>query len=67
MNFLAKKVLEYQKKKLVEAEEKLRYHIRRKENRDSENSKEIESEAKMINIWNNNIEKIKKEIEKIQK
>lgn len=70
LNFLAKKVLEYQKKKLSEAEERLSYHLSRKkdlENMTMKNiTKEIQNEEKMIQIWNNNIEKIKSEIKKIQ-
>jgi hypothetical protein len=68
LNFLAKKVLEYQQKKLAEAEKNLQYHLAKKEQLKSINQekKEIEKEEKMINIWNKNIVKIKQEIKKIQ-
>lgn len=70
MNFITKKILEYQKKKLSEAENNLKNHLTNKESlkiKSAENySKEIENEEKMIQIWTKNIEKIKHEIKKIQ-
>ena len=69
MNFLSKKVLEYQKKKLEEAQNNLQYHIsRKKQIQDTiDNSTELEKQNKMIKIWTNNIERIKKEIKKLEK
>ena len=69
MNFLSKKVLEYQKKKLEEAQNNLQYHIsRKKQIQDTiENPIELEKQNKMIKIWTNNIERIKKEIKKLEK
>jgi len=68
MNLFAKKVLEYQQKKLAEAESKLQTHLNKKEQlRDSEDYKEMAKEEKMIEIWSANIIKIKSEIEKIKK
>lgn len=67
MNFLSKKVLDFQKKKLESAEETLKKYIdevKRLEN--SNNSDGLENSKKMVKIWTNNIEKIKKEIKKIE-
>ena len=67
MNFVSKKVLEFQKKKLVSAEETLKNYIdemKKLENTDDTN--ELENCEKMIKIWTDNIEKIKKEIKKIE-
>ncbi|QUC65534.1 hypothetical protein NsoK4_04670 [Nitrosopumilus sp. K4] len=68
MNFLSKKILEYHKKKLAEAQDNLKYHISRKEQLKDipENSIESKNQEKMIKIWSNNVEKIKKEIKKIK-
>ncbi len=67
MNFLSKKVLDFQKKKLESAEETLKKYIdevKRLEN--TNNSDELENSKKMVKIWTDNIEKIKKEIKKIE-
>ena len=67
MNFISKKVLDFQKKKLVSAEETLKKYtqeMKRFENTD--NLKESENCKNMIKIWTENIEKIKKEIKKIE-
>lgn len=69
MNFLSKKVLEIQKRKLDESEKKL-LEIRIKIKRLEENNDEISiinNEKKLEKIWESNIIKIKKEIEKIEK
>ncbi|KEQ57208.1 hypothetical protein SCCGRSA3_01592 [Marine Group I thaumarchaeote SCGC RSA3] len=70
MNFLSKKVLDFQKKKLVSAEETLKKYITEMEKLEKieniDNSKELENHKKMIKIWTENIEKIKKEIKKIE-
>lgn len=70
MNFLSKKVLDFQKKKLESSEYNLKKHIHEKERlkkiENSDNSKEIKNHEKMIKIWTENIEKIKKEIKKIE-
>jgi len=67
MGLFAKKVLEYQQKKLVEAENHLKSHqnnIKRLQAAGSD--KEIANEEKMIKIWSANIEKIKKEMSKLK-
>ena len=68
MNFLSKKVLEFQEKKLKESEKTLHEHLDNKKRLESSggSSKEIEHEEKLIKIWSNNIEKIKTEMKKIQ-
>lgn len=68
MGLFTKKILEYQKKKLSEAESKLQFHLIKKEQlRGMTNSdKEISNEDKMIKIWSINIEKIKREINKVK-
>ncbi|QDI88052.1 hypothetical protein Nisw_00160 [Candidatus Nitrosopumilus sp. SW] len=70
MNFLSKKVLDFQKKKLISAEETLQKHIREMEKlqkiKNVDNVKELENSKKMVKIWTDNIEKIKKEIKKIE-
>ncbi|NJK78355.1 MAG: hypothetical protein HC944_06850, partial [Nanoarchaeota archaeon] len=68
MNYLQKKVLEYQQKKLEQAENMLQSHITQKEQlKENGSDKEIENEDKMIKIWIINVEKIKQEINKLQK
>lgn len=68
MGLFTKKVLEYQQKKLVEAENKFQYHLTKKEQlqRITGSDKEIANEDKMIKIWGTNIEKIKREINKVK-
>jgi len=68
LNLFAKKVLEYQQKKLVEAENNLKLHLTKKQQlKEITNyDKEIANEEKMIKIWSANIEKIKHEINKIR-
>ena len=68
MNLFTKKVLEYQKKKLVEAESNLQLHLTKKEQLKviTGSDKDIENEDKMIKIWSANIEKIKREINKVR-
>ncbi|WP_428326994.1 hypothetical protein [Nitrosopumilus sp.] len=70
MNFISKKVLDFQKKKLVSAEETLKKYIHEMEKlekiKNTDNVKELENSRKMIKIWTENIEKIKKEIKKIE-
>jgi hypothetical protein len=71
MNFLTKKVLDFQQKKLSEAEKKLQYHLAKKEQlggvvRSENIKKEIVKEEEMIKIWTRNIDKIRQEIKKIQ-
>jgi|GEM_PF-2623995 len=63
----AKKVLEYQQKKLVEAQNNLQSHLDKKEElKCMGTDKEITNEEKMIKIWFSNIEKIKRAINKLQ-
>ncbi len=67
MGLLTKKILEYQQKKLVQAENSLKSHIAKKERLEEIGSeKDITNQDKMIKIWSTNIEKIKREINKIQ-
>ena len=69
MNFLSKKVLEIQKRKLEESEKKLleiRIKIQQLEH-DNQEISIINNEKKLEKIWESNIIKIKKEIEKIEK
>lgn len=68
MGLITKKILEYQQKKLMQAENTFKTHIARKEQLKGNGSeKEIVNQDKMIKIWSVNIEKIKREINKIQK
>ncbi|MFB5637328.1 MAG: hypothetical protein ACE5RF_02865, partial [Nitrosarchaeum sp.] len=61
MNIFTKKVLEYQQKKLKEAQNNLQSHITKKEQlKETKSDKEIANEQKMIEIWSKNVEKIKK-------
>lgn len=67
MNFISKKVLDFQKKKLESSEETLRKYIKEvKKLENKDNPKELENSKKMVKIWTDNIEKIKKEIKKIE-
>ncbi len=67
MGLLAKKILEYQQKKLVLAENSLKSHISKKEQlKEIGSDKEIANQDKMIKIWSSNIEKIKREINNLQ-
>ena len=67
MNFISKKVLDFQKKKLESAEETLRKYIKEVEKFENEDKpKELENSKEIIKIWTDNIEKIKKEIKKIE-
>jgi len=71
LNFIAKKILDYQIKKLAEAENKLKMHLaKKKQLEDIQNSesvkKDIIKEEEMIKIWTENADKIKREIKKIQ-
>ncbi|WP_148703320.1 hypothetical protein [Nitrosopumilus piranensis] len=67
MNFLSKKVVDFQKKKLDLAEGTLKKYIQEmKEFENTGDSKGIKNHKKMIKIWTQNIEKIKKEIKKIE-
>ena len=67
MGLFTKKILEYQQKKLVQAENSLKFHISKKEQLiETGLDKEVVNQDKMIKIWSSNIEKIKREINKIQ-
>ena len=69
MNFLTKKVLEYQQKKLEQAKNNLQYSLaKRKEFGDinPDNKKEVKKIEDMIKIWTKNVNKIEQEIRKIQ-
>ena len=65
MNFISKKVLDFQKKKLESAEETLRKYIKEVEKFENEDKpKKLENSKKMIKIWTDNIEKLKKKSKK---
>ena len=67
MNFITRKVLEMQYKKLEDSQKRLSQHMEKKESlSDGSNPKELQKIEKYIVIWNKNIEKIKKEIKKIE-
>ena len=69
MNFITKKVLEFQNKKLDDSKKRLNQHLEKRESlvkSNSDSKKEIEKIEKYIGIWNKNIQKIEKEIKKIE-
>ncbi|MDH3361041.1 MAG: hypothetical protein OEL56_02545 [Nitrosopumilus sp.] len=62
------KVLEYQQKKLAEAQDNLQTHLDKMQQLKGMGSeKDIAQEEKMIKIWSSNVEKINKAIEKLKK
>ncbi len=68
MNFITKKVLEIQHKKLDDSKKRLNQHLEKRAsliNSNSDSKKEVEKIEKYIGIWNKNIQKIEKEIKKI--
>ena len=79
MDFLKKRVKQYQEKKLDDALSKVKFHVDMKktlEQKVKKNGngidldsikKEISSHEDMIHIWSGNVEKIKKELTKIDK
>ena len=69
MNFITKKVLEFQYKKLDDSKKRLNLHLEKKTSLIDSNSaseKVLEKIEKHIVIWNKNIQKIEKEIKKIE-
>ncbi len=67
MNFITKKVLEIQYKKLDDSKKRLNQHLEKRELLiNSDSKKELEKIEKYIVIWNKNIQKIEKEIKKIE-
>ena len=67
MNFITKKVLEIQYKKLDDSKKRLNQHLEKRESLiNSDSKKELEKIEKYIGIWNKNIAKIEKEIKKIE-
>lgn len=68
MNFITKKVLEFQYKKLDDSKKRLNQHLEKRESLiiSESDSKELEKIEKYIGIWNKNIQKIEKEIKKIE-
>jgi len=67
MNFITRKVLEMQHKKLEDSQKRLEQHLEKKEKlSDGSNPKELQKIEKYIVIWEKNIAKIKKEIKKIE-
>ena len=67
MNFITKKVLEMQYKKLDDSKKRLNQHLEKRETLvNSDSKKEIEKIEKYIEIWKKNIKKIEKEIKKIE-
>ena len=76
MNFLKDKVRKYQEKKLLEAEQKLKFHMETKSKLEKELKKidegnvdglkkEIEKNNNFIKIWKKNIDSINKQIKKL--
>jgi hypothetical protein len=62
------KVLEYQQKKLAEAQDNLQTHLAKmKQLKGMGSENDIVQEEKMIKIWSSNVEKINKAIEKLKK
>ena len=77
MNFLKDKVQKYQEKKLLEAKEKLQFHKETKNQLERqlknigvaesyEIKKEITKHKEFIEIWDKNIDSIKKQLKKIK-
>ena len=69
MNFITKKILEMQHRKLDDSKKRLNQHLEKKEsliNSNPDSKKEIEKIEKYIGIWNKNIQKIEKEIKKTE-
>ena len=67
MNFITKKVLELQYKKLDDSKKRLNQHLEKRESLiNSDSKKELEKIEKYIGIWQKNIQKIEKEIKKIE-
>ncbi len=67
MNFITKKVLEFQYKKLDDSKKRLNQHLEKRQFLiNSDNKKDLEKIEKYIGIWNKNISKIEKEIKKIE-
>ena len=67
MNFITKKVLQMQYKKLDDSKKRLNQHLEKRELLiNSDNKAELEKIEKYIGIWNKNIAKIEKEIKKIE-
>ncbi len=67
MNFITKKVLEFQYKKLDDSKKRLNQHLEKRESLINSDSKtELEKIEKYIVIWKKNITKIEKEIKKIE-
>ena len=72
MEFLKKRVRQYQEKKLQEALDKIKFHqtvkknLEESEKQDDKIIKEISLHNKMINVWQNNYEKIQNEMKKIE-
>lgn len=69
MNFITKKVLEFQYKKLNDSKKRLNQHLEKRDsliNSNSDSKNEIEKIEKHIGIWTKNIQKIEKEIKKIE-
>ena len=75
MDFLKKRIKKYQEKKLEESMSKIKFHTSMKkqlENEKKDNSvnydsieKEISFHNKMLIVWTENADKIKKEMNKI--
>ena len=69
MNFITKKVLEFQYKKLADSKKRLNQNLKKREsliNSNSDSKEDLEKIEKHIVIWNKNIQKIEKEIKKIE-
>ncbi|HSG83753.1 MAG TPA: hypothetical protein VLA08_04255 [Nitrosopumilus sp.] len=66
MNFITRKVLEMQYKTLEDSKKRLNQHMENRESLNPDDTKEIQKLEKYIGIWKKNIEKIEKEIKKIE-
>ena len=57
MNFITKKVLEMQYKKLDDSKKRLNQHLETRESLSNSDSKEIEKIEKYIGIWKKTLQK----------
>lgn len=78
MNFLKNSIQKYHEKKLKQAIKELEYHMKIKhkierqlkttqdENTKHEIQKQLEKQNRLVSIWENNIEKIKKQLKQLE-
>lgn len=78
MNFLKDKVRKYQEKKLLEAQDKIKFHTKIKNHLEKDLKKynggnisnlktEIKKQDEFIKIWEKNVNSIKNQIKKLDK